>query len=459
MNSKPNIVFILADDMGYGDFARFNDGLTQTPTLDGLMDQGVTLTQQYTASCVCNPSRATLLTGRYPHRTGSIDTLEWRGLERLALRETTLADLLKTAGYRTGLIGKWHLGAYDPRYHPMRRGFDESVCFRGGMHDYWDWRIEFGEQAKRADGRYMTDVWTEESCAFIERHKNEPFFLHVTYNAPHTPLQCPEEDVKPFADTGKFNEELSTLYGMIKRMDTGIARILETLTRCGLDNNTLVIFTSDNGPQLGGKIDRFNCHYNGGKGSVLEGGIRVPMILRWPGVFDAGATCDAMVHFSDMLPTLLAAAGVDARPELPIDGVDVLPVLKGEGGSVCAHRYWQWNRYTPLVECNAAVRDGDWKLVRPEIPEAFELIGEAEWHRKSMYEYEYYLEHGVIEAPEPERDIPAPPELTLFNIAKDPLEQTNLAAQDPDRVHRMMRDLENWFEDVERDRASIEDEW
>ncbi|MBM4456191.1 MAG: hypothetical protein FJ011_00265 [Chloroflexi bacterium] len=133
---RPNVVFILVDDMGYGDFSAFNGGLSNTPALDALLAESVCLTQHYTASPVCNPSRAALLTGRYPHRTGSIDTLEWWGLERLALRETTLADLFKTAGYATGLVGKWHLGAFDPRYHPNRRGFDEAVCFRGGMHDY-----------------------------------------------------------------------------------------------------------------------------------------------------------------------------------------------------------------------------------------------------------------------------------------------------------------------------------
>jgi arylsulfatase A-like enzyme len=157
---RPNIVLILADDMGYGDFSAFNGGLSRTPTLDALIDESVCLTQHYTASCVCNPSRATLLTGRYPHRTGSIDTLEWWGLERLALRETTLADVLQGMGYATGLVGKWHLGAFDPRYHPNARGFDEAVCFRGGMHDYYNWRVEYNDRVERADGRYLTDVWT-----------------------------------------------------------------------------------------------------------------------------------------------------------------------------------------------------------------------------------------------------------------------------------------------------------
>ena len=142
-----------------------------------------------------------MMTGRYPHRTGSIDTLEWRGLERLALRETTLADVLGNAGYSTDLIGKWHQGAFDMRYHPLNRGFDETVCFRGGTHDYHDWRLEFNKTVVKADGRYLTDVWTEEAVQFIQRHRTAPFFFHVTYNAPHTPLQALDEDVQPFLET------------------------------------------------------------------------------------------------------------------------------------------------------------------------------------------------------------------------------------------------------------------
>src|SRR5512137_4469 len=195
---RPNVVFILVDDMGYGDFSAFNGGLSNTPTLDALMQESVCLTQHYTGSPVCNPSRAALLTGRYSHRTGSLDTLEWWGLERLALRETTLADVFKAAGYATGLVGKWHLGSFDPRYHPNRRGFDEAVCFRGGMHDYYNWRLEFNETVRRADGRYLTDLWSEEAVKFIGRHRDEPFFLHVTFNAPHTPLEAPPDEIKPF---------------------------------------------------------------------------------------------------------------------------------------------------------------------------------------------------------------------------------------------------------------------
>ena len=460
---KPNIVFILADDMGYGDFSAVNGGLSRTPSLDQLMSESVCFTQQYTASPVCNPSRACLMTGRYPHRTGSIDTLEWRGLERLALRETTLADVLKGAGYTTGLVGKWHLGAFDMRYHPLNRGFDETVCFRGGMHDYFKWRVEFKESVVRADGRYLTDVWTEEAVRFIERHHAEPFFLHVTYNAPHTPLQAPDEEIQPFLETGKFNKGVSTLYGMLHRMDSGVAQILETLRTSGIEGNTIVMFTSDNGPQFGGqgenRLNRFNCQLHGSKGSVYEGGIRVPMILRWPGGLSGNREISDMVHFSDWFPTILSLAGVPLPQTLKIDGVDLLPAIRGEKGKVCTKRFWQWNRYTPLITCNAAVRDGDWRLVRPAIGEAMAAPCCDPWLRISMYEPERLIESGPITEPEPPRTIPQPPPPELYNVADDPLEEVNLADSNPDIAHRLLVELETWFEEVEQERATIEDEW
>ncbi len=460
---KPNIIFILVDDMGYGDFSFVNDGLSHTPSLDQMSRESLLFSQHYTASPVCNPSRACLLTGRYPHRTGSIDTLEWRGLERLALRETTLADILARHGYSTGLIGKWHLGAFDPRYHPKNRGFDDTVCFCGGMHDYYDWRIEYGETIQRGDGRYLTDVWTEEALSFIERHRQEPFFLHLTYNAPHTPLQAPEEAVKPFLESGKFNQGVSTLYGMIQCMDTGVGRILESLSAHGLEENTIVMFSSDNGPQFGGEgeecTDRFNCHLHGAKGSVYEGGIRVPMIMRWPAGLDGCREISDMVHFADWFPTILAMAGIEPPGELNIDGVNLLPLIRGEGGQYCDKRFWQWNRYTPLVISNAAARDGEWKLVRPTIKGTTAAPCVEPWLHISMYEPERLMRDGLLLEPEPARTISEPPPPELYNLVQDPLERENLADAHPDMVRRLLCDLENWFEEVEAERATIDDVW
>jgi len=459
--SKPNILFILADDMGYGDFGVFNAGLTQTPTLNRLIDESVCLTQQYTASPVCNPSRAALLTGRYPHRTGSVDTLDWRGLDRLALREVTLADVLKGAGYATGLVGKWHLGAFDRRYHPNARGFDEFVGFRGGWQDYYRWRLDYNDAVRMADGRYLTDVFTEEAVAFIRRHSKEPFFLHLTYNAPHHPLQAPEEEVKPFRDPDRFTEGVSILYGMIRRMDKGLERVLDELERQGIAHNTIVLFSSDNGPQFGGEgqmcITRFNCGFNGAKGSVYEGGIRVPMVVRWPDGLEGGRHFHQMVHFCDWFPTLLAAVGVEVPKGLKLDGVNVLPVLRGEGGKVNTRRFWQWNRYTPVGTCNAAMRDGEWKLVRPAIKEAMHIPpDDLKWNDIMRYEPDRMTD--IIRTPEPPRQVPAPPPPELYNLQDDPLERNNLAEQEPERTSRMLTELENWFEEVEAERRSIRDD-
>ena len=461
MAEKPNIVLILVDDMGYGDFGVFSDGSSRTQTLDHLLSESVCLTQHYSGSCVCAPARAALLTGRYPHRTGAIDTLEGRGLDRLALREVTLADLLESAGYATGLVGKWHLGALDPRYHPNARGFDEFAGFRGGWQDYYDWRLDRNGTYERADGRYLTDVFSDEAVGFIQRHHNEPFMLHVTYNAPHFPFQAPEEDVAPFAETGRFTKAVSTLYGMLQRMDKGLERILDELERRGIAENTIMLFTSDNGPQFGGSGERcttrFNCGFNGAKGSVYEGGIRVPMVVRWPAGLDGGRHSGELVHFCDWLPTLLSMVGVELPGDLALDGRDALPILRGEDGPVDIPRFWQWNRYTPLVTCNAALRDGEWKLVRPRIDEAMRVSTEdLDMDRGLKYHPECY--DGIRRDPEPARDVPPPPPAELYNMKQDPLEQHDLVASEPERAAQMLRDLETWFEQVDAERRSIEDD-
>ena len=459
---QPNVVLVLVDDMGYGDFGVFNDGLTETPTLDRLATESVCLTQHYAGSCVCAPSRAALLTGRYPHRTGAIDTLEGRGLDRLALREKTLGDLFKRAGYATGLIGKWHLGALDPRYHPNSRGFDEFCGFRGGWQDYYQWRMDRNGAFTKSDGTYLTDVFSDEACEFVRRHRNEPFLLHLTYNAPHGPFQAPDEEVSPFADTGKFTKGVSTIYGMIRRMDMGLGRLLGEVEKQGIADNTIFMFTSDNGPQFGGKGDmstnRFNCGFNGAKGNVYEGGIRVPMIVRWPAGLDGGRRFEEIVHFMDWLPTLAAAAGIDVPPNIELDGQNVLPVLRDEGGKVCTRRFWQWNRYTPLCETNAAFRDGDWKLVRPIIKETMSLT-EEDLRVDRALKYEPDTIEAVSRTPEPEREVPAPPPPELYNVAQDPSEQNNLADAEPDRAAKMLRELETWFEKVEAERRAIDDDW
>lgn len=452
---RPNIIYILVDDLGYGDFASLNGGLTETPRLDALMAESLCLSQHYTASPVCNPSRAALLTGRYPQRTGSIDTLEWRGLERLNLDEVTLADIFKGAGYRTGLIGKWHLGAFDPAYKPERRGFDEAICFRGGMHDYYDWRLEHGENVLRADGRYLTDLWSDEAIEFLERHQNDEFFLHLTYNAPHTPLQAPEEDLAVFAGREELTPAVRTLYAMIRRLDAGIGRVLDALDRLGLRENTLVVFSSDNGPQFGGEgdqcLNRFNGGLHGSKGSTYDGGIRAPAILRWPdGLPGDGLVKDEFIHMTDWLPTLLSLAGIPVPQDLALDGIDQSSVLRGDKGVVNPQRCWQWSRYQVRPSYNAAIRDGDWKLIRPYVPAA-SLVPkpDIDWLEVCMYQPEHFLENGIITDPPPHVDFPEPLPSELYDLKNDPGESRNLALEESEKLSLMESQLDAWFEDIQ----------
>ncbi len=446
--------------MGYGDFAAFNGGLSQTPALDALIDHSVCLTQHYSASPVCAPARASLLTGRYPHRTGAIDTLEMRGLDRLALRERTIADYLHAAGYATGLVGKWHNGALDPRYHPNQRGFDEFAGFSGGWSPYIDYRLDRNGSVTKSDGRYMTDVLTDEAVHFVERHHREPFFLMLAYSAPHYPFHALADDLAPFRDTGAFTPAVSNIYGMIRSMDRGVGRVLDALDGLGLADNTIVLFTSDNGPQFTGSGDadsrRFNCGFAGAKLLVYEGGIRVPMIVRWPARIAGARQLDNIVHFTDWLPTLLTAAGLERPRDLQLDGIDVLPLLLGERSAAPPPRFWQWNRYTPVAECNAAMRDGRWKLVLPAVDELLRVTP-ADLQIDVLSKVQPHQHTSLTRTPEPERIATTPPAAQLFDVAADPSEVNDLAAAEPVRTRRMQAELAAWFEAVDEERRSIDD--
>jgi arylsulfatase A len=454
--SRPNIVVVVADDMGYGDLGLFNEGRSSTPNVDALADAGVCLTQHYCGSPVCAPSRAALLTGRYPQRTGSIDTLQGRGLDRIGLEEITVADVLRNAGYRTGLVGKWHNGALDPRFHPNARGFDEFAGFSGGLSDYYDYTLDLNGVVAAGDGRYLTDVLTEHAISFVQRHAARPFFLVVAYNAPHFPMQAPEEIVERYVAAGETLGAALT-YAMVEVMDAGIGRIDATLHSLGLAENTIVLFTSDNGPYLGEvlgvSLDRFNYGWRGAKHYVFEGGIRVPAVVRWPDGLEGGRSIPEMVHFTDWLPTLTGMAGARLPESVQLDGGDILATLAGEKGHVAQERFWQCNRYAPRIEGNSAMRDGDWKLVRPWIDAVMKVTDPDRAIDRAL---NYVLPDRITsidESPLPEFDVGTPPAPLLFDLASDPFEQTDLAAEEPERVARMSHSLDRWFESVERDRA------
>jgi len=470
--SRPNVVLIVADDFGYGDLGCFNDGQVRTPALDALAAAGLCLRQHYSASPICAPARAALLTGRYPHRTGAITQHEIHGLDRIGLQEVTVADCFRAAGYATGLIGKWHNGTFDPRFEPNARGFDEFIGFCGGWSDYYRWHLRENASLRAGDGRYLTDVLTQEAEAFVGRHRGGPFFLMLAYSAPHSPFQAPEPLVRPHRERG-LSRVVGTTYAMIERMDEGIGRLLERLRAEGLERDTIVLFTSDNGPAFFNPAymlepgeptfnERYNAGLRGSKGWVYEGGIRVPMLVRWPAGIAAGRMLDHLVHFTDWVPTLLGLAGIRRVAGPPLDGHDVSALLTGGTIPEAPRRFWQWNFYVPYVGTNAAARDGDWKLVRP-------LISGTRFFSRDLFESEADaalcqsfvaadLQHKADPAsvtqllPVPRVCYPAPEPAQLYNLREDPNESADLAAQHPDRVHRMLRELETWFEDVEAER-------
>ena len=457
MSARPNIIVIMADDLGFGDLGFCNFGSTTTAAIDSLARDGVFMTQHYSASPICAPARAAFLTGRYPQRSGVIDTFPHRGSDRIALRERTLGDLLHEAGYATGLIGKWHSGAIGDAYHPTRRGFDEFVGFRGGVQDYWDWNLERNGATFRPDGRYLTDVLSEEAVTFVRRHRAERFFLYLSYTAPHGPFQAPS-DLR--ANSEPRPTTLDLIAEMVECMDVGIASVLDEVERCGLGDDTFVMFTSDNGPWMRpGPMEETTVRYNiglaGGKELVHEGGIRVPTIVRWPDEIRPAQTLHRFSHFTDWVPTLLAIAGHSRAVRLPGDGVDLLPTLKGSGVELPDERFWQWSRYEPTPLSNAAVRIGDWKLRYPAVPEILRILpSDPIEERRLRADPMSYQPPTSFELPNLDWAAPA---AQLFNLALDPGEQFDLASREAPRLQRMQLRLDAWYHDVEHERSTLRD--
>lgn len=435
--------------MGYGDFGFVNDQLNATPELDDLASESLLFTQHYSASPVCAPARAALLTGRYPQRTGVIDTLEARGTDRLSLAEVTLGDALGASGYRTGLVGKWHTGAIGEDYAPWRRGFDEFVGFRGGWQDYWHWALERNGSPLRSDGRYLTDVLADEAVRFIQRHAKRPFFLHVAFNAPHFPFQAPPEMIERHRAPGVRTEVVATIYAMIEAMDRGVGRIRQALADAGVSENTLVLFTSDNGPDHAGGAARFNAGLAGSKQHVYEGGIRLPLIAHWPEAVTPGTTSQ-FAHFTDWYPTLLKIAGAQNPGVLPLDGKDLRPALAGSPMDT-GPRFWQWTRYGPMPNSNAAMRDGRWKLVRPALSGTLDLAPEDQEIDIDIKSHpERYPE--PVNPAVPGRSLAPEASAELFDLEADEAESNDLAADYPAVAARMEAELTSWFDSVEADR-------
>jgi arylsulfatase A len=343
-------------------------------------------------------------------------------LTRLRTDETTMADLFAARSFATGLVGKWHLGL-GPESHPRQRGFQEFAGFVGAhqVPSYSSYELEIGGVARKFEGPYLTDELSRHAIEFVRRHRDRPFFLHLAHYAPHRPLGAPREVVAAYEQRG-VPSKIATVYAMIEIMDRGIGELLKTLQTLGLREKTLVIFASDNGPDpLVG--ERFNLQRRGTKYQVFEGGIRVPFLVSWPGTLRPRSS-DAFVHFIDVVPTLMELCGLERASKLPLDGTSFADVLFERRTTDRQRPYfWQWNRGIPNFTHNAAMRDAEWKLVRPPVT------------------------HGVIAG-----DSVLP--LALFNLETDPTETTDVAAQHPARVEQMRSALEKWTRTVEQDRTA-----
>jgi len=391
---RPNVVLVLVDDLGWMDLRVQGNERLDTPNIDRLASQGMRFTAAYSAAPVCSPVRASIMTGQAPARhriTNHIpelgqftpddaELLPAATLNHLAASHVTLAERLGAAGYATALIGKWHLAGPPGRLgegrldaYPEAQGFDLNVggCALGGPPTYFD-PYYIHNLPPRRTGEYLPERLADEAVGFIEDHADEPFFLCLWTYTVHWPIEAPERLVRKYVERMGPGLKDPRYAAMIEAMDTAVGRVLATLGSLGLTERTLVIFTSDNGGYLDATD---NGPLREGKGYLFEGGIRVPMIVRWPGVTKPWTLCDTPVISTDLFPTILAAAGLALDPELPCDGEDLGPLLRGTGTLARDALFWHYPNYAwhQSNRPGAAIRSGKWKLIRRFDDESVEL--------------------------------------------------------------------------------------
>jgi arylsulfatase A-like enzyme len=411
----PNVVIVFVDDMGYGDLGCFGARKIKTPNLDRMARQGVRFTDFYVAQPVCSASRASILTGRYANRVGILGALGPASKNGLGQQEQTIAAMLRARGYATAIFGKWHLG-HLPEYLPTRHGFDEYFGLPYS-NDMWphhptakfpDLPLMQREKviAHNPDQSKLTTWYTEKAVDFITRNKDRPFFLYLAHNMPHVPL---------FVSERFKGKSVQGLYGdVVMELDWSVGQVLEALQKLGLDDNTLVIFTSDNGPWLSyGNHAGSAGPLREGKATTWEGGVRVPFIARWPGRIPAGSTCREPAMTIDLLPTIARLT----RAKLPahkIDGKDIWPLLKGEPGAKSPQEayYFYWGRRLQ------GVRSGRWKLY---FPHSYPTLAGGAGGRDGK--------------PAPYKQ--ARSGLELYDLEADVGERTNVAQQHPEVVRRL----------------------
>ncbi len=405
---KPNVLVIVGDDMGYADVGFHGCKDIPTPHLDRLAADGVRFTNGYVSGPYCSPTRAGLLTGRYQQRFGH-EFNAGAGGTGLPTTETTLADRLKAAGYATAVVGKWHLGA-EAQFQPQQRGFSEFFGFLGGSHDYFQSAGILRGNEPANETEYLTDAIGREGSAFVTRQREKPWFLYLTFNAVHTPMQADDARLMKFASIG--NKTRRTYAAMMFAMDEAIGRVRRTLEQTGQTKNTLIVFVSDNGgPTMPGVTvnGSINTPLRGSKRTTLEGGIRVPFLVTWPGRVKPGVFQSPVIQL-DAHATALAAAGVNEPTERELDGVNLLPFISGESSTVPHDAlYWRFGD-------QMAIRVGDYKLVRYDI-NADTLTGAGN--------------QGATEA-------------KLYNLAADIGEQNDLMASLPENAKELQTRWDAW---------------
>ena len=431
---RPNIVFILIDDMGWEDGGCFGSKFYQTPQIDALAAAGTRFTQAYAACAVCSPSRAALMTGKYPARLHITDYIPGEGAppgsrfrlpdwqQHLPTTETTLATALKQLGYATGHIGKWHLGGGE--FLPEHQGFDTNIA--GGTTGqpgsyFWPYgaaknihRVPGLAERGGQSGEYLTDRLTDEAIHFIEGNRGRPFYLNFCHYAVHAPLQGKQELIDEAADRPGADGQSNAVYGaMLRSVDDSVGRIVKKLDELGLADHTLIVFTSDNGGAVhfGNPPATSNAPLRNGKGSAYEGGLRVPLLIKMPGVTRAGSVCDAPVITMDFFPTLLEFAGADkSASRTAQDGLSLVPLLRGETTRPHDELFWHYPHYWNggKVSPYSVARVRDWKLIR-------------------------FYETGTEE---------------LYNLHDDLSEQNNLAAANLEKRRELAARLDTWLKQV-----------
>ncbi|MBO3699906.1 sulfatase [Roseivirga sp. E12] len=359
--SQPNIIVIFADDAGYADFSLNGNKQIQTPNIDAIATNGVKFMNAYVSGPVCSPSRAGLLTGRYQQRFGHEYNIGGNFTNTdpdsigLAVGEKTIADYLKNDGYRTALIGKWHLGE-KPQFHPNQRGFDEFFGMLKGSSAYTSGKAKNiernGVPVEAMSLPYLTDAFGDEAVNFIESKGEKPFFLFLSFNAPHTPMHARDDYLAEAR--GQFETESRAINAaMTRSLDENVGKVMQALREQGLEENTLVIFTNDNGGAMPYNASD-NSPFSGTKGTFLEGGIHIPFVAQWPGKIEKGSSYNAPIITLDILPTVLSAAGGQVPNNL--DGVDFMPYLGQSSNVPHEELFWRLGHH-------GAVRKGDWKLI------------------------------------------------------------------------------------------------